>query len=273
MALVDAFTDIPFLGNPAGVCLLEKFPDDAVLQKIAFEFNWSETAFVIKLDERIFHIRWFSPLDEAPMCGHATLAAAHFLFKYNYVIGSAVEFRSLAGPIIVTTQKEENEQSWLVMDFPAIPLKDCDSLTEIEAVNSILNNEECRVSIKSIFKDSLIYIVVLGSEEEVKCCCPNLEKLKNLPCRAISITAQSSNDCDFVSRYFAPKVGIPEDPVCGSSHCRLAPFWAKILGKDTLVAKQLSHRGGTLHLSFCQKTNRVSIAGKAVTIMKGELAI
>ncbi|MDR1208293.1 MAG: PhzF family phenazine biosynthesis protein [Holosporales bacterium] len=273
MGLVDAFANTPFCGNPAGVCLLKEFPDDAVLQQIAFEFNWSETAFVVALGKNLFHIRWFSPLDEAPMCGHATLAAAHFLLENNYVIGSSVEFQSLAGKLMVTTQKKEDGQSWIVMDFPAISLNKCDSPEEIELIKSVFDESEYKVDINSVFKDSIIYVVVLSNEEELQHCRPNFEKLKNLPCRAISVTAPSTNGCDFVSRYFAPKVGIPEDPVCGSSHCRLAPFWAKILGKDTLVAKQLSHRGGVLHLSFSPYTNRVSIAGKAVTILTGELAI
>ncbi|MDR0631100.1 MAG: PhzF family phenazine biosynthesis protein [Holosporales bacterium] len=273
IALVDAFADVPFSGNPAGICLVDEFPADVLMQSVAFEFNWSETAFLVRLEPSFYHIRWFSPLDEAPMCGHATLAAAHFLFEYNYVIGSSVEFQSLSGQLIVTKQTNENGESWLVMDFPAISVKDCTDAAEVESIQDVFDDDNMTVNIKSILKDSILYIVVLANEDEVRRCRPNLAKLKKLPCRAISVTAQSSNGCDFVSRYFAPQVGIPEDPVCGSSHCRLAPFWAKALGKDTLVAKQLSQRGGVLHLSLCPQTNRVSIAGQARTILTGQMAI
>jgi PhzF family phenazine biosynthesis protein len=269
IALVDAFTNLPFHGNPAGVCLVEAFPNDEIMQGVAFELNWSETAFLVKLAPNKYQIRWFSPMDEAPMCGHATLAAAHFLFEYNYVIGSSVEFESTVGPLVVARQVQSSDNSWLVMDFPAMSLCECDSEEEIDAIREILG----AANIERILKDSLIYIVVLSSAAEVSLCTPDLQRLATLPCRAISITSAASDGCDFVSRYFAPVVGIPEDPVCGSSHCRLVPLWADALRKDTLVARQLSKRGGTLRLSYCRETKRVTIAGQATIIFKGELAL
>jgi PhzF family phenazine biosynthesis protein len=274
MGLVDAFADGPFKGNPAGVCVVDTFPEDAVMQNIAFELNWSETAFVKKISENTFHIRWFAPEDEAPICGHATLAAAYFLIENKFVIGSLVVFKSAAG--LLTVRKEEKGQSsWLVMDFPVLHFDVCDSESEVNAVASIFNEGESKVKIKQVLKDSLIYIAVLSSEDEVANCVPNLERLKMLPCRAVSVTAQadSHHDYDFVSRYFAPKVGISEDPVCGSAHCRLTPFWANVLKKDYLTARQLSRRGGSLQLSYCRDTKRVSIAGQASTILRGEVAI
>jgi PhzF family phenazine biosynthesis protein len=268
--LIDAFTNEPFKGNPAGVCLVNEFPEDLLMQKIAFEMNWSETAFLKKISINRYQIRWFSPEDEAPICAHATLASAHFLFENDYVIGSFVEFLSHAGSLVVTQKRAKNE-SWIVMDFPAINIKRCDNEEEINIVQNILNTNATQ-----ILKDSLIYIAVLQSENDVMDCLPNLTLLKTLNCRAISITARAdpsnASTYDFVSRYFAPKVGIPEDPVCGSSYCRLAPFWVEILNKERLIARQLSRRGGLLQIDYDKNANRVSIAGQAKTILKGMLS-
>ncbi|MDR2464441.1 MAG: PhzF family phenazine biosynthesis protein [Holosporales bacterium] len=268
--LIDAFTNKPFQGNPAGVCLVEEFPDNSLMQKVAFEMNWSETAFLKKISTNKYKIRWFSPEDEAPICAHATLASAHFLFENNYVIGSSVEFLSHAGSLVVT-QKHEKNESWIIMDFPAINIESCNDANEVDVVKNILNT-----SVTQILKDSLIYVAVLASEDDVANCSPDLALLKTLSCRAISITANANqanaNTYDFVSRYFAPKVGIPEDPVCGSSYCRLTPFWTKIFNKKFLISRQLSRRGGMLNVSYNDSTKRVSIAGQAKTILKGKFS-
>jgi PhzF family phenazine biosynthesis protein len=276
MGLVDAFASSHFGGNPAGVCVVDAFPDACVMQNVAFELNWSETAFVKPLEKNNYHIRWFSPEDEAPICGHATLAAAHFLLENNFVIGSSVVFQSAAGPLTVIEQVYEQEK-WLVMDFPAVPVCVCESDDEVASVKKVFP-EDVQPKIKQVLKDSIIYVVVVENEADVLHCAPNLEQLKTLNCRAISVTAAAtpggaSCGYDFVSRYFAPKVGIPEDPVCGSSHCRLTPFWAGVLNKDTMVARQLSRRRGVLQVSYDAKANRVSIAGQAKTVLTGRLSI
>ncbi|MDR3285451.1 MAG: PhzF family phenazine biosynthesis protein [Holosporales bacterium] len=269
--LIDAFTDSPFKGNPAGVCLVDCFPDYSAMQKIAFEMHWSETAFLKKISENNYHIRWFSPEDEAPICGHATLASAHFLFEKK-LVKNCVEFKSIAGNL--TVKKDGN---WLVMDFPACKVTKCEVHTEIDLLKKVLGN----VNVEEVYRDTLIYVIILKSEQEVWNCVPDFDLLKILDCRAISITAISNDHVlekenvsyDFVSRYFAPKVGIPEDPVCGSSHCRLTPLWSMILGKKSMIARQLSKRGGVLKVTYYKDSDRVSIAGQAITVLKGETII
>lgn len=277
--LVDAFTGISCLGNPAGVCLVSDFPDESVMQQIAFELHWSETAFLKRLADNSFHIRWFAPEDEAPMCGHATLAAAHLLFEQNKVNGDTVLFQSKAGALSVhrdikTGTNTDDEQLWLIMDFPACPLTQCDDDDLLCAFQDILG----AVRIQGLYRDSLIFVALLESEEAVRRCCPQLSLLAEKDCRALSVTAKASTPgFDFVSRYFAPRVGIPEDPVCGSSHCRLAPFWAHALGKTSLKALQASRRGGVLHVTYDKSNNkspgRVFIAGQARTMMRGEILV
>lgn len=263
--LVDAFTGEGCLGNPAGVCLVEDFPSTEFMQQIAFELHWSETAFVKQLSPSSFHIRWFAPEDEAPMCGHATLAAAHTLFQEGLVSGNTIHFHSCAGLLSVTKKVEEG-LDWLVMDFPACPLIPC----EDEAVRALFQTIVAPSSIKELYRDPFLFVALMNSEDEVRRCTPCLDLLAQQPCRALSLTAPATSaEFDFVSRYFAPKVGIPEDPVCGSSHCRLAPFWAQRLGKTVLMARQASRRGGVLRLAYDPTTDRVSIAGQAKTILRG----
>lgn len=265
--LIDAFTKDIFKGNPAGVCFVENFPDDAVMQNIAFEMHWSETAFLKPLAPNKFHIRWFAPEDEAPICGHATLAASHFLFENKKIQGHFIEFQSQAG-LLTVTQDYLNQEPWLVMNFPSCFLEVCQDPHEIDSIKKVLNT----TIPERVFKDPFIYVVILKSEKEVLNCIPHLDFLTTLPCRALTITAPSNlKDYDFVSRYFAPKVGIPEDPVCGSAHCRLAPLWSRILNKKTMNAHQISRRGGILQVSYDPKTSRVYIAGQARTVLKGEV--
>lgn len=268
--LIDAFTSDPFSGNPAGVCLVKDFPKTELMQKIAFELYWSETVFIKYLDNTNYHIRWFSPKDEAPICGHATLACAHFLWESGIVTSNEITFKSLAGGLPVALENHSNEK-WITMDFPVYEIKKCDLNISNETflkISEALND----VEINEIWRDKLLYIVIVNSEEDVANCAPNLELIKTLDCRALVITAKSDKqETDFVSRYFAPKVGINEDPVCGSAHCRLAPFWAKRLNKKDLIARQLSFRGGVLRLK-CDD-NYVKISGQAKTIMKGKLEL
>jgi PhzF family phenazine biosynthesis protein len=270
--LVNAFTGKTFSGNPAGVCLVKDFPKKQIMQNIAFEMHWSETAFLKEMGVNKFHIRWFSPSDEAPICGHATLASAHFLFETNKIDGNFVSFFSLAGDLNVE-RKAEQDGPWYTMNFPAYSVKEVLNATtpeeeeELNILSKILTTTPFRV-----FRDRLIYIALFSDEASVKNFSPNLDLLKTMSCRALTITAKSDTpEVDFVSRYFAPKVGILEDPVCGSAHCRLIPIWAQILGKTELTANQLSSRGGVLKGKFLQDEGRVALSGQAKTVLKGEL--
>lgn len=254
--IVDAFADKVFNGNPAAVILVDEFP--VFMQEIAAEINMSETAFVKRLSEKEFHIRWFSPKDEAPICGHATLASAHVLFKHFSNIDHIV-FKTLAGTIEVFRKNLKIE-----MVFPKKPVSKSDLIDEIKEA---LNNQ----NVIELFEDDLIFVAVLSSSKEVENCVPNLNLIKALDKRAISITANSNQDfirgkngIHFVSRYFAPKVGIYEDPVCGSAHCRLGPLWSKKLDTDCLRAYQLSKRGGEIELLL--KEDKVHMIANAVIV-------
>ncbi|MDR0632964.1 MAG: PhzF family phenazine biosynthesis protein [Holosporales bacterium] len=286
--LIDSFTDAPFKGNPAGVCLVDAFPSDAVMQQIAFEVHWSETAFIHRIGEagNRFRIRWFSPLDEAPICGHATLAAMHFLCENGTLAGDQAIFESRAGEL--RTIKKHNK---ITMDFPILRITPCTNKEHIDLLAKILDTQ----NILEVYKDALIYIVVLARERDVLACEPDLELLKTMDCRAVAITAESdmhacqqgSNQSinqystaaslekkyDFVSRYFAPKVGIPEDPVCGSSYCRLAPLWGQIFKQKEMRARQLSSRDGYVDVLYNELDNTVAISGEARTVLKGEIYI
>lgn len=267
---IDAFTDTPFAGNPAAVIPLERWPDDdALLQAVAEENNLAETAFFAKQTrvdadgkpETLFHIRWFTPTMEVDLCGHATLAAAHVLFNHMGHTGTDVRFATQSGEIVVTRDSsgDRGTASRLHMDFPSrpgAPVLDLKPLAEALGVAPI----EAFVA-----RD---YMVVLKDEAAVLEVRPDFEKVLRLDRFALMVTSPG-NDCDFVSRFFAPAAGIPEDPVTGSAHCTLIPFWASRLKKQTLVARQRSPRGGTL---YCvDKGDRVSIGGHAVTYMTGQI--
>lgn len=263
--LVDAFVGEGCQGNPAGVCCVDDFPPVEWMQQLAFELHWSETTFVKRLGPASFHIRWFAPEDEAPMCGHATLAAAHVLFQNNAVQGDTIHLHSCAGSLSVTRQERE-EGTWLAMDFPACPLIPCTEEETVDTFRQIV----APCSFRELLRDPFLVIALMDSEEEVRRCTPRLDVLARQSCRALSVTAPSSlPGVDFVSRYFAPKVGIPEDPVCGSSHCRLTPFWAGRLGKTVLTAHQASRRGGILKVAYDANSGRVSLAGQSRTVLKG----
>lgn len=267
--LVDAFVAEGCLGNTAGVCLVKEYPAGSVMQHIAFELGWAETAFVCpEGPQGRFHIRWFSPKDEAPICGHATLASAHILWEQMHALEEEIVLTSRAGTLTVRTQTDDSGR-WITMNFPAYPVSLC-GFEEESSVRKALSN----LSPIAIYRDALTFLVVCEKEEDVANYTPDLAAISSLPCRAVMITAASCQPgFDFVSRYFAPKVGIPEDPVCGSAHCRLTPFWAGRLGKPHLVARQLSARGGVLRLTYNAEHSCVTIAGHARTVFSGNILV
>lgn len=252
---IDAFAEKPFEGNPAAICPLEAWLPDELMQSIAEENNLAETAFFIPTAKG-FHIRWFTPVAEVALCGHATLASAHVLYHYLGYNKEAIIFESQSGPLTVS-----RSGSLLVMDFPAQPPSVCAMPPEIE--QAFLANPV--VCLKS--ED---YILVLADEQEVLAAQPNLNLLSDIDLRGVIITSEAA-DYDFVARFFAPKYGINEDPVTGSAYTQLVPYWSKRLGLSKLRAKQVSKRGGEL---YCEvQGNRVKISGKAVNYLKGEIEI
>lgn len=252
---IDAFTSRPFAGNPAGVCVLEAWLPDAVLQQIAFENNLSETAFVVARAEH-YDLRWFTPAVEVDLCGHATLAAAFALFTYLGHPGSRVRFSSQSGWLTV-----ERAGDRLVLDFPSRPPQPCPT------PEALVRGLGCTPVEVRCARD---YFAVLAAPAEVAALQPDLAALSELDCLGVIVTAPGE-DVDFVSRFFAPRAGIAEDPVTGSAHCSLVPYWSARLGKETLTARQLSARGGEL---FCQAAGeRVKIGGHAVTYLRGEIEV
>jgi PhzF family phenazine biosynthesis protein len=249
-----------FKGNPAGVCILDKWIDDNLMQSIAFENNLAETAFVVKNDSQ-YELRWFTPETEMDLCGHATLASA---FIINNFVDKNNHFMSFSTKSGILTVKFIKENELYEMDFPARkPVK-----TEIDPVIQKAINAQIKEAYKA--RDLLLLV---DTEEQVKNLAVNFEQLKKCKdCFAFIITAPSSNaGYDFVSRFFAPNAGIPEDPVTGSSHSTLIPFWAEKLNKKKLIAKQLSKRGGIL---YCENNgSRVKISGKAKLYLEGNIKI
>jgi PhzF family phenazine biosynthesis protein len=264
--MVDAFTDQPFSGNPAGVFVVDEFPSTFLMQSIAAELNWSQTAFVKRLgthsDYEHYAIRWFSPRDEAPICGHATLASAHLLWEKNFVSKNKIVFESLAGPLVAT----KDDKDWITLDFPNKPIVECELPLDLRQA---LVGPDGEVEIISVHRDDLIYVVTLKNQSDLVKLTPNLNLIESLDCRAVSVTAKGREGYDFESRYFAPCVGIPEDPVCGSSHCRLAPLWASRLSKLSMMAYQASKRGGFLRVDVME--DRVTFSSKAITVCEARM--
>jgi PhzF family phenazine biosynthesis protein len=254
---VDAFTDEPFRGNPAAVCLLPGPVEAQWMQKVAREMNLSETAFVWRLDDG-FGLRWFTPAVEVELCGHATLASAHILWETGLLAPEEpAKFHTLSG--MLTASKDSGG---IEMNFPATPEEPAGAPPElIEALGV-----EPRYVGRNIFD----YLVEIGSEEKVRNLKPDFPLLRDLPIRGVVVTSvASSPGFDFVSRFFAPRVGVDEDPVTGSAHCSLGPFWADRLGKIEMVAYQASERGGIVRVRV--DGDRVYIGGQAVTVLRGEL--
>nr|XP_018909210.1 PREDICTED: uncharacterized protein LOC109038569 [Bemisia tabaci]XP_018909219.1 PREDICTED: uncharacterized protein LOC109038569 [Bemisia tabaci] len=258
---VDAFAEAPFTGNPAAVYRLDTWLPDDLLQKIAREHNLSETVFVAR-EGATWRIRWFTPRAEVKLCGHATLAAAHVLFSVYGTGGDRLEFSSRAGSLSVTCEADR-----LTLDFPALVPKE----VVVPDLERILGARPLEVLVDGAGggrADKLL--VVLDSERAVKEVVPDLQGVAGLTYEGVIVTAPGG-EVDFVSRYFAPAVGVDEDPVTGSAHCCLIPYWARRLGNQELTAFQVSARGGRL---WCRLDgDRVRISGKAVTVLTGRLLI
>jgi len=253
---VDAFTEKVFSGNPAAIVPLDEWLDPHILQEIAVENNLSETAFFVKNEDNSYRIRWFTPETEVDLCGHATLASAHVLYEFLNFDGEKVVFESNSGQLTV---HKENNLYW--MDFPSNP-------PEHVPVPKLLPEAIGVIPIYTGINTDLL--VLVQDEETVRSIRPDLLILKKMEVRGTIITAPGK-DVDFVSRFFAPSVGVPEDPVTGSAHTVLTPFWSRRLKKQKLKARQVSKRGGNL---ICiQKGDRVKIGGHAVTYMTGEIFI
>lgn len=254
MFLVDAFTNEAFKGNPAGVCILKNdYPNSEVMQNIAKYYNWSEIAFIKYLSDDNFAIRWFSPLDEAKICGHATLASSYIIFNEHLNKSNKIQFESRSGKLFANYL----ENNSIALTFPLIKVNRCEEI--------VFNIEEIFGTNKytEVLTDGVIYIVVLNNYKDVFNITPNFDLIKKVQARAIAVTAKYNNKYDFCSRYFAPSVGIYEDPVCGSLHCRLAYYWSNVLNKKHLVAYQASKRSGILNLLVDNINNTVQIIGNA----------
>lgn len=252
---VDAFSDRPFSGNPAMVYRLEAWLSDELMQNIAAEHNLAETAFVVR-EAQGWHIRWFTPTTEVPLCGHATLASAHVLFELYEEPVERLDFISRSGPLRVT---REGGRLWL--DFPMIA-------PSVVAANPLIAAALGVQPVEVLGSNELF--VVLESEQAVRDCQPDMVALAQLPWLGAIVTARGSQH-DFVSRYFAPAIGINEDPVTGSTHCLLIPYWAQQLDKTSLTAYQCSARGGEL---FCRlEGDRVKIGGTATLVASGTLLL
>ena len=254
--IVDAFTEKKFGGNPAAVCPLTDWLDDKTLQSIAEENNLSETAFFVR-EENAFKLRWFTPKVEVSICGHATLASAYVLFEHLKYDNSQIIFQTKSGPLAVKKDADR-----LLMDFPAykpVPVSPPDQL--IQGLGS---------KPLQVLRSPETYLAVYENEEDILSIVPDFSVIEKLDMRCVIVTAEGSQS-DFVSRFFAPQVGILEDPVTGSAHCTLIHYWAEKLNKTSLYAIQLSKRRGELYCEFLD--SRVSIGGRAVTYALGEIDV
>jgi PhzF family phenazine biosynthesis protein len=254
---IDAFTDRPFAGNPAAVCVLPAPRDAGWMQQVASEMNLAETAFLVRRAEG-YDLRWFTPAAEVDLCGHATLASAHLLWEEGHLKQpETATFHTRSG---VLSARRHGSMIWL--DFPATPVRPATMLPDLErAVGA---------PIKFLGRTAFDYLVEVESEAAVRSLEPDLTLIALLPVRGVVVTARSGDGRhDFVSRFFAPQQGIPEDPVTGSAHCGLGPFWASRLGTNELAGYQASARGGTVLVRVAG--DRVHLGGQAVTVLRGEL--
>ena len=253
--VVDAFSDSVFHGNQAAVCVLETWPGEELMMNITRENNFSETAFTVKEGDK-WHLRWFTPGGEIDLCGHATLGTAFVLLNFYDKDAERVVFTTLSGDLIVTRRGELYE-----MEFPAYELKPVDVSDDMEKALGV------RPSEAYLARDLLC---VLDDEQTVRDLTPDLEKIKQIDGLLLHVTARGKDE-DCVSRSFAPKLAVAEDPVCGSGHCHIIPYWADTLGKDELVAYQASRRGGTL---YCHREgSKIFMAGKAALYSIDELFV
>lgn len=255
---VDAFTDRPFAGNPAAVCVLDSPAEPGWMQRIAREMNLSETAFLVERPGG-FDLRWFTPTVEVELCGHATLASAHVLWQDGHLAADeAARFFTASGELSAS----KRPGGWIEMDFPAEPAMPC---PPPDGLASALGAEP-----RWTGKNRFDYLVELDSEDSVRSLSPDLGALEGIDARGFIVTSRSAGgDKDFVSRFFGPAAGVPEDPVTGSAHCCLGPFWAERLGKSELMGFQASARGGVVRVR--PQGDRVKLSGQAVTVMRIEL--
>ncbi|MEM7590232.1 MAG: PhzF family phenazine biosynthesis protein [Cyanobacteria bacterium P01_A01_bin.83] len=279
---VDAFTKQKFRGNPAAVCVLSSPQDDQWLQSVAREMNLSETAFLMDIransedvtggstdsvnhsgtshQQQQYDLRWFTPATEVPLCGHATLASAHVLWTEGYADPSQdLQFKTKSG---VLTARSQND--WIELNFPVSRSQDIPPITKL--------GDALGVPIKTVSYNSLGYLVEIATAQQVSQLQPNFTLLQQLPISNVIVTskADASSEYDFVSRFFAPGLGINEDPVTGAAHCCLAPYWRDRLQKDQMIAYQASERGGVIKINY-DGGDRVNLLGQAVTVMRGEL--
>ena len=235
---VDAFTERPFAGNQAAICVLDAYPDDAWMQAVAREMNYSETAYLVRRSDGDWDLRWFSPTVEVDLCGHATLASAHVLWQDGHTDREApIRFHTRSGVLGAAPDGD-----WIELDFPAAPAD-----------------------------DPLVEVRELPSEEQLRTLKPDMAELEQLTARVVYYTAPGEDGFDYADRVFGPKIGIPEDPATGSAHCTLGPLWAERLGKPELRARQLSARGAEFRVRVTG--DRVKIAGRAVTTLRATLAV
>jgi PhzF family phenazine biosynthesis protein len=263
LSLIDAFTDRPFAGNPAAVCLLDRDPAGSWKQSVARELGLPATAFLRRLEKRVHEIRWFSPLVELNLCGHGTLASAHFLREERRVeAGGAIRFESRSGPLLARTTSESIE-----LDFPA------ESASSCPAPEGLL--DALGIEAKWFGRNRLDFLVEAADASTVRGLAPDFPRLASAGAGGRGVIVTSASDdprFDFVSRFFAPSVGIDEDAVTGSAHCCLGPFWADRLGKKYLRGFQASARGGTVSVRTGEN-GRVYLGGAAVTVFRGDLAV
>ena len=261
---VDAFATTPFAGNPAAVCLLQDRRDSDWMQQVAAEMNLSETAFLRPRDEEAtYRLRWFTPTDEVALCGHATLASAHALWANDHVAAQTpLHFETASGRL--TARRDDG---WIWMDFPADPVAPTDPPAPLLSALDGATPEAVGWSGRD-------YLVRLQDANAVRALQPILSHLGTLDkARGVIVTAPAeADDIDFVSRFFAPRVGVPEDPVTGSAHCALGPYWAAQMGRTTLTGRQVSARGGTVRVHLdTPDADRVALGGRAVTVIDGHL--
>lgn len=252
--IVDAFTGTPFSGNPAAVCVMDKWPSEESMMKLAAENNLSETAFIVKEDAG-YHLRWFTPSTEVELCGHATLASSFIILNFYDKESSEVEFNTLSGKL--TVKKKEN---FYEMNFPTYDLKEIPVTDDMEKAFGAR-------PVKAVL--GLDLVCVFEDEMQVRNMSPDLNLLTKIPGRIQNATAKGT-ETDCVSRSFCPKIAIAEDPVCGSAHCQIADYWSKVLGKSEIYAYQASKRGGYLHCKLLGN-GRISLSGEATLISVSEI--
>jgi PhzF family phenazine biosynthesis protein len=258
MIQVDAFTDRPFSGNPAAVCVMAKPGPEEWMQDVAREMNLSETAFLFEEGDG-FRLRWFTPAVEVTLCGHATLASAHVLWETGRLdAGTTARFFTRSGLLTAVRDGE-----WIEMDFPA------ESPVEAEPPAGLL--EALGVDAVRVSRNRFDYLIEVADEAAVRACAPDFGRLRAVEARGTIVTSRAAGSgSDFVSRFFAPRAGVDEDPVTGSAHCCLAPYWSARFGRDSLTGYQASRRGGTVGVKL--NGSRVALRGKAVTTLRGELS-